>query len=45
MIVTSAIGAQLGDDKPGLRVVKVGENDISHQYYPLEDIPGTVTIK
>ena len=39
VIVTSAIGAQLGEDKSGLRIVKVLENEIKHDYYDLDNIP------
>jgi len=38
-IVTSAIGLQLGKDKSGVRLVRVTENDIEHQYFATEDIP------
>lgn len=44
LIVTSAIGAQLGDDKSGLRVVKVYEHSIQHQYYPIENIPQNINL-
>lgn len=39
LVVTSAIGAQLGTDKSGLRVVQVKEDKIEHKYYSIEDIP------
>jgi serine/threonine-protein phosphatase CPPED1 len=39
MVTTSAIGAQLGDDKSGMRLVKVLEDAIEHKYYALEDFP------
>ena len=38
-VVTSAIGLQLGVDKSGVRLVRVNENDIEHQYFETEDIP------
>jgi hypothetical protein len=31
-VVTSAVGAQLGNDKHGYRIVKVDENQIIHEY-------------
>lgn len=34
-VVTSAIGAQLGQDKSGLRVVKVTEDGIEHVYHEI----------
>ena len=42
MVVSSAIGAQLGKDKAGIRVVKVLKNEILHQYYSLDDVPQAV---
>ncbi|KAL3195729.1 hypothetical protein MRX96_001847 [Rhipicephalus microplus] len=44
LVVTSAIGAQLGCDILGLRVVKVREDNIEHQYYALDEIPETVCL-
>ncbi|KAH7947344.1 hypothetical protein HPB52_010256 [Rhipicephalus sanguineus] len=44
LVVTSAVGAQLGRDSHGLRVVKVGEDKIEHQYYALDEIPKTVRL-
>ncbi|XP_075724744.1 serine/threonine-protein phosphatase CPPED1 isoform X2 [Rhipicephalus microplus] len=44
LVVTSAIGAQLGCDTHGLRVVKVREDNIEHQYYALDEIPETVCL-
>ncbi|CAF0824085.1 unnamed protein product [Adineta ricciae] len=38
-IVTSAIGLQLGVDKSGVRLVRVTEDDIEHQYFATDDIP------
>ncbi|KFM81499.1 Calcineurin-like phosphoesterase domain-containing protein 1, partial [Stegodyphus mimosarum] len=43
VIVTSAVGCQLGTDKSGFRVVKLGENSIDHKYYAFEDAPKTIT--
>lgn len=39
LVVTSAIGAQLGDDKSGGRIVKVTDTSIEHQYYATEEMP------
>lgn len=44
LVVTTAIGGQLGSDKSGARVVKVLENSIEHQYYATEDIPLKVSL-
>lgn len=37
VVVTSAIGAQLGNDKHGFRVVDVFENEIKHQYMSVSE--------
>jgi len=44
LVVTSAIGAQLGDDKSGIRVVKCLDDKIEHHYVAIDDIPGSVEI-
>ncbi|CAF0893039.1 unnamed protein product [Brachionus calyciflorus] len=36
-IVTTAIGAQLGDDRHGYRIVNVNENSIEHKYIQVTD--------
>ncbi|MEE6497581.1 hypothetical protein FKM82_002777 [Ascaphus truei] len=38
MVVTSAIGCQLGEDTHGLRVVVVTEKEIVHRYYSLSEL-------
>ncbi|MBN3303853.1 CPPED phosphatase, partial [Amia calva] len=38
MVVTSAIGCQLGTDPHGLRVVVVTEEKVVHRYYSLEQL-------
>lgn len=38
MVVTSAIGCQLGKDKHGVRVVVVTEEKIVHRYYSLDEL-------
>jgi 3',5'-cyclic AMP phosphodiesterase CpdA len=42
LVVTSAVGAQLGRDKSGARLVKIGADAIEHQYYALEEMPERV---
>ena len=44
LVVTSAIGAQCGQDKSGARLVKVYEDRIEHQYYAMEDIPTRIEL-
>lgn len=39
VVVTSAVGAQCGEDKSGIRIVKVNEKSITHQYYAMDCIP------
>lgn len=38
MVVTSAIGCQLGNDAHGVRVVVVTADDVIHRYYSLEEL-------
>lgn len=45
LVVTSAVGAQLGDDGHGFRVVKVLDDKIEHQYYTLDQVPRSVSLK
>ncbi|XP_067101174.1 serine/threonine-protein phosphatase CPPED1 isoform X1 [Osmerus mordax] len=40
MVVSSAIGCQLGNDTHGVRVVVVTADDIIHRYYSLEQLAG-----
>jgi hypothetical protein len=45
MVVTSAIGLQIEHDKgSGLRIVRVLEDKICHEYYELDKIPTTVKL-
>ncbi|XP_031568956.1 serine/threonine-protein phosphatase CPPED1-like [Actinia tenebrosa] len=45
MVVTSAIGLQIKNDKDsGLRIVRVLEDKICHEYYELDKIPATVEL-
>lgn len=39
MIVTSAVGRQLGAAKPGVRIIWIREGSIRHRYFPIEEIP------
>ncbi|KFM81498.1 Calcineurin-like phosphoesterase domain-containing protein 1, partial [Stegodyphus mimosarum] len=45
VVVTSAIGYQLGSDESGLRIVKLGENSIDHKYYAFGDVPKNITFE
>ncbi len=38
IITTSAIGAQLGNDKHGYRLVSVDENEVKHKYISVTDM-------
>lgn len=42
LVITSAIGMQIGSDKSGIRIVKVKKNEVSHKYYPLEEVPSAI---
>jgi len=44
LTVTSALGMQLGEDKSGLRIVKVYPDRIVSEYYDLDNIPADVTL-
>merc|ERR1712142_909133 len=37
VVVSSAVGCQLGDDKAGIRIVNVLQNEVVHKYFYLED--------
>ncbi|XP_076809482.1 serine/threonine-protein phosphatase CPPED1-like isoform X2 [Clavelina lepadiformis] len=39
VVASSSLGQQLGQDKAGVRVVRVLEKEITHSYYPLAEIP------
>ena len=39
MVTTGPVGYPLGDDPSGLRIVKVSQDRIEHQYYGLDRIP------
>ena len=45
MVVTSAIGFPLGKDKPGMRLVTVKEDRITHSFQDLDSFPKTVELK
>ena len=44
MVVTSAIGFPLGEDKPGMRVVTVKEDKITHSFEDLDNFPKVVVL-
>ena len=44
MVVTGAVGYPLGDDPSGLRVVKIEGDDVTHQYYAMDDIPTSIEL-
>lgn len=43
-VVTSAVGAQLGNDKSGFRIVRILDEKIHHTYYPFEDVPKNIVL-
>lgn len=42
--VTTAMGAQLGDDVPGLRIVKVLEKEVEQSFCSLDNLPTTIDL-
>ncbi|XP_059485482.1 serine/threonine-protein phosphatase CPPED1-like [Neocloeon triangulifer] len=44
MVTTTAIGAQLGSDESGMRIVKVLSDSVEHEYFPFEKFPDSVQL-
>ncbi|XP_076329046.1 serine/threonine-protein phosphatase CPPED1-like isoform X2 [Tachypleus tridentatus] len=44
VVTTSAVGAQLGTDKSGMRIIRVFSETIKHDYYALEDLPTEINL-
>ena len=44
MITTGAVGYPLGDDPSGIRIVRVYEEAIRHDYYGMDSAPDTVSL-
>jgi len=44
LVITSAIGCQVGDDPHGMRLVEVMKSGIKHQYYGLDDFPTNIIL-
>ena len=42
--MTTAVGCQIGDDAHGMRIVKVKENEISHEFHALDSFPKNVQL-
>ena len=42
VVVTTAIGAQIGKDVSGVRVVKITKDKLTHQFFPTPNIPEVV---
>ncbi len=45
MIISGPVGYPLGDDPSGLRIVKVYDDRIEHEYFGMDDLPNTVELK
>jgi len=43
IVTTCALGAPMGEDPSGLRIVKMYENNVTHTYHPLELMPSSIT--
>jgi Icc-related predicted phosphoesterase len=44
IVTTSAVGFQLGKDKSGFAIVKIFQDKIEHQYYPLDEILSSINL-
>ncbi len=44
MVTTGPVGRPLGKDPAGLRIVKIHETKIHHQYYGLDDVPMKINL-
>ena len=44
MVTTGAVGYPLGDDPSGLRIVKVGGDAITHEYFAMDRLPSSVEL-
>ncbi len=44
LITTSAVALSLGQDPPGMRIVKVFDGHIEHDYYGLDAVPDSITL-
>jgi len=45
VVVTSAIGCQLGTDHHGMRIVKVFKEYISHEFHSLKNFPSKISLQ
>lgn len=44
MVISGPVGFPLGDDPSGLRVVKVYDDRIEHEYYGMDDLPISIDL-
>lgn len=44
LVVTTAVGCQIGPDDHGARIVTVGEGGVSHAFHPLSQFPTSVSL-
>ena len=42
MVISGPVGFPLGDDPSGIRIVKMYDDRIEHQYYGMDDLPDSV---
>ena len=42
MVTTGPIGKPLGNDRSGLRIIRVNKTNVTHQYYSLDSLPEKV---
>ncbi len=44
LVVTTAVGCQLGNDPHGFRIVRVKEDNVTHKYHGLDDCPTNIDL-
>ena len=44
MVTSGPVGFPLGDDPSGLRIVKVYDDRIEHEYFGMDDVPASVEL-
>ena len=44
MVATGPVGYPLGDDPSGLRIVRIYDDAVKHDYYALDDLPNSIEL-
>ena len=45
VVVTTAIGCQIGPDTSGMRVVKVTREEVTHEFHAFDQFPEKIDLK